>query len=442
MGEAGRRYGDERYSRQIRFAPIGHAGQRRLGESAVLIVGAGALGASLAQHLTRAGVGEIRLADRDYVEPSNLQRQMLFDESDAEAALPKAAAAAAKLRRINGEVSVVPYVTDVNSRTVGPLIDGADLVLDGTDNAATRLLLSDECFRRGIPLLYGGVTGSAGMCATLLPGRTACLRCLIGGEEAEEGETCDTAGVISPAVDLVASLQAAEALKLLTGNEDALRNTWISADLWPFRLRESQLPAGNGRCPHCSPGRGAERGQRLEAERRSATTAAAPVPGGPANAGHAEGEGRSASDAQARRPGSGAAAAGYAAGTVPMRQSGGAAASAGYAPERAFGRTNGSGAPAPLQAVTLCGRDTVQLTLAAPLPLEAARTELERKGCRLTANPYLLRAELPVGQRLVLFPDGRVLVQGTTDAGEAAALCGAYLDLDKIFAGTPAEPCG
>ena len=196
----------DRYSRQTRFAPIGLTGQERLREAAVLIIGCGALGASLAQHMVRAGVGTVRIADRDYVEPSNLQRQMLFDEEDAYAALPKAVAAANKLRRINRDVYVEPHVVDVTARNAAKLAEGTMLVLDGTDNVQTRLAMSDSCFRNGIPMLYGGIAGSHGMCATLIPGETACLRCLIGGtEEGESGETCETIGVISPIVDWIAT---------------------------------------------------------------------------------------------------------------------------------------------------------------------------------------------------------------------------------------------
>ncbi|WP_127532649.1 ThiF family adenylyltransferase [Paenibacillus kobensis] len=343
-----------RYSRQIRFGPIGTAGQNQLRSASVLVVGTGALGASLAQHMTRAGVGTVRLADRDFVEPSNLQRQMLFDEDDARDAMPKAIAAARKLRRINGGVRIEAHVVDVGVRTVGALIDGVDLVLDGTDNAAARLVLSDACFRAGIPLLYGGVTASEGMSAALIPGRTACLRCLIGGDEAsdEAADTCDTAGVISPAVEFVASLQAAEALKWLCGSREAMRRTWVSADVWTFRVRESKLPAGRSACRYC--------GARQEAQ--------------------------------------GAASA--------AQEDGGAM----------------------FTAAVLCGRDSVQVSSAVPFAMEQLRTDLERLGCTLTVNPYLMRAMLPEGgQSLVLFADGRVMVQGTSDPAEAVELCRRYI---------------
>ncbi|MDG0790421.1 ThiF family adenylyltransferase [Cohnella ginsengisoli] len=241
-----------RYDRQIRFAPIGAEGQRLLGGAAVLVAGVGALGCALAQQMVRAGVGTVRLADRDFVERGNLHRQSLFDEADAAASTPKAVAAAARLREANGAVRIEPFVADIGAGNVGTLLAGVDLVLDGTDNAETRLLLSDACFARGIPFLYGGATGSAASSASLLPGRTACLRCLIGGEsEAEAGDTCDTAGIVGPAVELAASLQAAEALKWLSGNRGAMRRTWIAADVWHFSLRESKLPPGRPSCPYC-----------------------------------------------------------------------------------------------------------------------------------------------------------------------------------------------
>ncbi|GIO13936.1 molybdopterin-synthase adenylyltransferase [Cohnella xylanilytica] len=381
---------EERYSRQIRFAPIGAEGQRRLRESSVLIVGVGALGSSLAMQMARAGVGTLKLADRDYVEPSNLQRQSLFDEEDARSALPKAVAAAARLRRINGAVRVEPYVTEVNSRTADALLEGVGLVLDGTDNARTRIALSDACFAKGIPLLYGGVTGSEATGAALVPGETACLRCLIGGEEAAEPErTCETAGVIYPAVEFAASLQAAEALKWLTGNRSALRRTWLTADVWDFRVREAGLPGGRRECPYCGEGAlrapsgvGACRSQEPRIEPGAETGCGGDDPG-------------------YERDGRGPA------GDEP-----------GFAED-------GPGAP---MTTALCGRDTIQVTTGWELSLRQGEERLRARGCELTAsNPYLVRATVPEGERLVLFGDGRVLVQGAADAGRAVGLCRKYL---------------
>ncbi|MCU6710413.1 ThiF family adenylyltransferase [Paenibacillus sp. J5C_2022] len=346
----------ERYSRQIRFAPIGVEGQRSLDFSSALIVGCGALGASLAQHMARAGVGRIVIADRDYVEPSNLQRQVLFDEADAEQALPKAAAAAEKLQRINSAIRIDAHVSDVSRHNVEKFADGVQLILDGTDNAATRLLLSDAAFRQGIPFLYGGVVGAQGMSAVLVPGETACLRCLIGGEaSALEGDSCDSVGVLAAAVEWVASLQAIEAVKWLTGNREAVRGTWLSADLWDYRVRESRLPGGTPSCPHC--------GVAAEVERRGI--------GG--------------------------------------------------------GKTYGSGPAMEPAATVLCGRDSVQVTLGVELDMPLLRESLQRRGCRLQANKYLVKAYLPQGERLVLFPDGRVLVQGTSDVAGAEDLCRHYV---------------
>lgn len=381
----------ERYSRQIRFAPIGPEGQRRLLDSTVLIVGAGALGASLAQHMARAGVGHIRIVDRDFVEPSNLQRQTLFDEEDARMALPKAAAAAAKLRRINSGIAIEEHVADVTRENAAAFAEGTDLVLDGTDNAATRLVLSDACFSLGIPFVYGGAVGAEGMSAPLVPGETACLRCLIGDEHgAAEAGTCETEGVISPIVELVAALQAAEALKWLTGHRGALRRTWLSVSLWPFVFREWRLPGPTRDCPVCGRARlietggGAVRGS-VPGERSASALAARESVAFP--------DARSAGAADARMP----------SGT----------------PERAAVRNEASGGS--VRAAVLCGRDTVQLTFDRPLPLERIEAQLARAGCRITRNPWLIRAETADGRRFVLFRgEGRVLVQGVPDADEAA----------------------
>jgi len=381
---------EERYSRQIRFAPIGAEGQRRLRESSVLIVGVGALGSSLAMQMARAGVGTLKLADRDYVEPSNLQRQSLFDEEDARSALPKAVAAASRLRRINGAVRVEPYVTEVNSRTASALLESVGLVLDGTDNARTRIALSDSCFAKGIPLLYGGVTGSEATGAALVPGETACLRCLIGGEEAAEPErTCETAGVIYPAVEFAASLQAAEALKWLTGNRSALRRTWLTADVWDFRVREAGLPGGRRECPFCGEG----------ALRTQAGVVAA-------------------EEAEAARATAGTRATAAVASAVEC----------GGDEQGTAGDEHGVAGEEEPMATVLCGRDTFQVTTGWELSLRQGEERLRARGCELTvSNPYLIRATVPEGERIVLFGDGRVLVQGAADAGRAVGLCRMYL---------------
>ncbi|MBI2933363.1 MAG: ThiF family adenylyltransferase, partial [Planctomycetes bacterium] len=209
----------DRYSRQRLFPPLGPAGQERLRAARVTLVGCGALGSHLAQHLARAGVGRLRLCDRDFVELDNLQRQILFDEDDARANLPKAVAAAQKLARINSDVAIDPRVTDVTWSNVEELLADADLVLDGTDNFETRFLLNDACVKLGRPWVYGGCVGSHGMTMTILPGETACFACLVPDLPAPgSSPTCDTAGVLGPTIGVVASLQAAEALKILAGH--------------------------------------------------------------------------------------------------------------------------------------------------------------------------------------------------------------------------------
>ncbi|MGC8826898.1 MAG: ThiF family adenylyltransferase, partial [Anaerolineae bacterium] len=206
----------ERYSRQILFQPIGRQGQEHLLASRVVVIGQGALGTVIADHLARAGVGHLTLVDRDFVELSNLQRQTLFDEEDAQKRLPKAVAAAQKLSRVNSEIEIRPVIADVTPRNVEELIAGANLVMDATDNLETRLLLNDACLKAGIPWIYGGAVGSSGIVMSIVPGETPCLRCLID-EPPPPGAlpSCDTVGVLNAATAVVASIQTAEALKLL-----------------------------------------------------------------------------------------------------------------------------------------------------------------------------------------------------------------------------------
>ena len=240
-----------RYAKQELFRPLGKEGQARLGRSRVTIVGLGALGSMLANHLGRAGVGFLRLVDRDFVELDNLQRQVLYDEEDVRAALPKAAAAAEKLRRINSEVKVEARVCDVNYANAEELARDVDVLLDGTDNFETRFVLNDACVKLGRPWVYGGCVGSYGMAMAVLPGEGPCFTCLLGGMPAPgSSPTCDTAGVLNTAVAVVASLQANEALKLLVGKREALSGGLQTLDLWTNVFQLVRIPRSPG-CPTC-----------------------------------------------------------------------------------------------------------------------------------------------------------------------------------------------
>jgi molybdopterin-synthase adenylyltransferase len=336
-----------RYSRQILFPPIGRTGQEQLLQSRVAIVGMGALGTVLANHMVRAGVGFVRLIDRDFVEPSNLQRQMLYDEDDARQHLPKAIAAHAKLARINSEVTVEPVVADLTAHNAEKLLADVQLVLDATDNFQVRYLINDVCVKHGIPWVYGGAVSATGTFAAIRPGITPCLRCLFP-EAPNPGEmpTCDTAGVIGPIIHIVASYQATEALKLLVGDQEALNPHLEHFDIW--NNRHQQIRVQNGRradCPTC--------GQRQFSY------------------------------------------------LMPDTQEG--------------------------QAVSLCGRDTVQIS-----PAAGAQLDLDQLAERLAPlgqverNKFLLRFHVDP-HTLVVFPDGRVLVQGTDDISLARTLHARYI---------------
>lgn len=334
-----------RYSRQMLFKPIGAVGQQRLADKSALIVGMGALGTVLANHLARAGVGKLRFVDRDYVEMSNLQRQLLYDEQDAAQSLPKAVAAERKLAAINSTIQLEGIVADVTRDTIAGLLDGIDIVLDGTDNFQTRYLLNDACFQRGVPFVYGGAVASRGMSVAFVPGQSACLRCLISPSDGA-GETCDTIGVISPIVDIVASYQTAEALKLLVGDEQARRTKLVTLDIWHNHYYEMKLPPPRADCPVCS-----------------------------------------GDDYPALAP----------AETVD-------------------------------DFTSLCGRETIQIRARAAFDLEVWRERLQAVA-EVQGNPFLLKAALPEGERLVLFPDGRALVQGTEDPVRAKTLYARYIGL-------------
>ncbi len=246
-----------RYIRQWRYGPLGEAGQTRLLASRVLLCGCGALGSVLANTLARAGIGFLRIVDRDFLELNNLQRQVLFDEADVAAGTPKAIAAVEKLKRINSEIEYEPVVADVDHTNLERLAADVDLLLDGTDNFETRFLLNDYSQKHRKPWVYGGCLGAEGQTLTIIPGETPCLRCLIA-EPPPPGEspTCDTAGILSPIINVIASMQAAEAIKILSGNQAAINRKWTIISLWDNTLRQmdvSGLMTGGG-CPTCGGG--------------------------------------------------------------------------------------------------------------------------------------------------------------------------------------------
>ena len=243
---------NERYSRQILFREIGKAGQEQLLNSRVLLVGCGALGASHAEMLARAGVGKLRIVDRDFVEFTNLQRQTLFKESDATERLPKAIAAKNRIGEINSEVEVEAVIADVNYSNIESLIYGCDLVLDGTDNFQVRYLLNDACVKHSKTWIYGAAVSSYGTTMTIIPGETPCLRCIFDEmPDAGSSPTCDTAGVIMPIIATVSATQVAEALKILVGDRASLHRSLMQFDLWANDRQRIKLGEPNPDCKTC-----------------------------------------------------------------------------------------------------------------------------------------------------------------------------------------------
>src|SRR2546423_5867553 len=244
----------ERYSRQMRFYGIAEAGQRRLIDAHVTLCGCGALGTVLANALVRAGVGHLRLVDRDFIETHNLQRQVLFDEHDVAENLPKAEAAARKLGAINSSVYVEPIVADIDRTNIIELVKDADLILDGTDNFEIRYLINDAAVKLNKPWVYGGCIGSHGQTMTILPGETPCLRCVFEAAPAPgEAGTCETAGVLGPIVNIIASYQATEAIKILAGRRDRISRELLYFDVWENVQRKIKIAPLLGKvdCPCC-----------------------------------------------------------------------------------------------------------------------------------------------------------------------------------------------
>lgn len=340
----------ERYSRQMLFAPIGEAGQAKLLQARVAIVGMGALGTVLANHMVRAGIGFVRLIDRDFVERSNLQRQMLYDEADAAGSAPKAEAAAARLGAANSGVVIEPVVADLNFANAEQLLADVQLILDGTDNFAVRFLINDVSVKHGIPWIYGGAVSSRGVSHTVIPGETPCLRCLFDQPPARgTTETCDTAGVIGSIIHTVASHQAAEAFKLLVGARQQLNRKMLHWDLWYNQYAAIDVSkARKADCPCCA--------------------------------------------------------------------------------KRQFEYLDASLEEDTIQ--TLCGRNSVQIQPVTPaaLSLEEWAERLQPLG-RVEKNPFLLKLHLDESLTLVLFPDGRMIVQGTEDPTVAKSLYSRYIGM-------------
>jgi len=245
--------GESRYSRQSRFAPLGEEGQARIRAASVAIVGCGALGTVEAEILARAGAGRIRIIDRDFVEWSNLQRQLLFEESDASEGLPKAVAAARRLARVNSEVTVEPLVADLTPANIDDLLEGVGLILDGSDNFEVRFLINDYAVRAGIPWIYAAAVGSYGLKLAIVPGRTACLRCVYP-EPPSQGiqPTCETDGVLAPVTAAIASLAAGDALKILGLGAESVAARLTTIDTWSGEIRQTAAPARDPDCQCCA----------------------------------------------------------------------------------------------------------------------------------------------------------------------------------------------
>ena len=259
---------NERYSRQVLFREIGREGQEKLLASRVLVVGCGALGASHAEILSRAGVGKLRIVDRDFVEFTNLQRQTLFKEEDAENRTPKAVAAKKRIAEINSDIEVEEIVADVNNSNIESLIGGCDLVIDGTDNFLVRYLVNDACVKHDKTWIYGAAVSSYGTTMTIIPGETPCLRCIFEDmPDAGSSPTCDTAGVIMPIIASISAVQVTEAIKLLVGDTKSLHRSLMQIDVWSNDWHRIKLSEPNSDCRCC----GRHNFEFLDAESREFT---------------------------------------------------------------------------------------------------------------------------------------------------------------------------
>ncbi|MHC4839675.1 MAG: ThiF family adenylyltransferase [Planctomycetota bacterium] len=259
---------DDRYSRQKLYAPVGETGHQAISQSSVLLVGCGALGTHLAEFCVRAGVKKLTIIDRDFVEFSNLQRQSLFTEDDAESSIPKAVAAAAALTKFNSGCEIDAHVADFNFRNAESLATGASIILDATDNFEARFLINDLAVKLGVPWVYAGCVGASAVCMPVLPGQSACLTCLLEDQPDAGGETCDTSGIIMPAVLQAVSWSSICAMKILSGNTDALFQKMFRVNLWTGEKQQLDASIPRGDCPTC----GHKKFQWLNGDRANHTT--------------------------------------------------------------------------------------------------------------------------------------------------------------------------
>ncbi len=332
----------ERYSRQVLFAPIGAAGQEKIAAARVAIVGCGATGAAAAALLARAGVGTLTLIDRDFVEESNLQRQVLFEEEDARNATPKAEAARRRIAAFNSQIAIHAHIADLVPGNIHELLNGAQIVLDATDNFETRYLINDYSIEQAVPWIYAAAIGSYAASMNILPGQTACLACLFPKPPSGTVETCDTAGILNTAVNFAASLQVTETLKYLIGDLNAMRRTLLSYDLWTNERSEISSARPDSECEVCG--------------------------------------------------------------------------------KRQFVHLAGEARP----HITLCGRNSVQIhEHNRPVDFAELAARLAPHGT-IRSNELLLRFERPPFT-ITVFPDGRALIQGTTDPVQARTLYARYI---------------
>ena len=335
---------ESRYARQTRVAPLGEKGQQRLEAARVAIVGLGALGSVQAELLARAGVGALRLIDRDFVELGNLQRQFLYEESDAQEVLPKAVAATRRLTRINSHIDLEPLVTDLSPRNADELLENVNLILDGTDNFETRYLINDYAVRNGTPWIYGAAVASYGLKFAIVPGRTACFRCLYPEPPRGAQPTCETEGVLGPITAAIASLQAGDAVRMLALGPDAIASVLTTIDVWTGQIRQTAPPARDPDCPCCA----RQEFPHLDGKR--------------------------------------------------------------HAP------------------ISLCGRNAVQIhECSRPLDLADLAARL-RPLAAVRVNEFALRASVEPYE-LMVFPDGRAIIRGTSDTGVARSLYARYIGL-------------